>query len=181
MEEAAWLHRNGFPARSEWQKLDKLSDRELTARFDTGDLSAAAVLGDRMLARGERGYTSFAFKAAARGSIYVLYRFAEAHRRYQDNSFMFSVAGAALRIAQMRGDYVAGFELDRHLPQLSARVDRVRALGVDDQAAVTLRVIEEDRVKFGYPPLVMDLRPDVPAETQASITAERDVATGPRG
>jgi hypothetical protein len=167
-EEAAWLHRNGFPSRSEQARLSKLDDAALRAQFDAGNLSAGAVLMDRMIAQRRKGAASFVMQLAARGSVYALYRDADMNRRIGGH-FYLPTAAAMVRVAELRGDRRAPKELALHIPSMTPSVNAGEASIVDEYVAVALRILEEDRRKYGYPPLTIDIRPLPPQAQQTAM------------
>jgi hypothetical protein len=173
-EEAAWMHRSGFPSRRTRDQYAKLADRELRIRFDSGDLAAAAVLAERMIERSDPDAELFLEMSAARGSIYALYRIADG-KEHGDNLYDQLTAGAALRAAFMRGDHVAAEELKRRLPTLTYVFSPANVGLLDSQTAVMLRNLEALRREMGYPPLQIDPRPYVELETQERMAATQDV------
>jgi hypothetical protein len=160
-EEAAWLHRNGYGGRSERVILAALSDSELHARFDAGDLVAGAVYHDRLVQKRDQKQWHFAIELASRGSTLALYKIASQYyaRGPLADEYFFA---AALRIAQMRGDRWAINEIHAWQPVL--RYDLGSSL-IESRVQILLRNIEEARHKYGYPPLTIDIRP-LPPETQ---------------
>jgi hypothetical protein len=162
VEEAAWMHRHGFPARSMLAQLKNVDDAQLRARFDAGDLIAAGVLVDRYFERGESEQArALVDLAAARGSIYVLYRFAANHYTSEDVADQV-MALTALRVAFMRGDHAAATELKIIGRSMFSMLQSANRALVEEQSFAYLAELDALRRARGYPPLTIEPRPMEP-------------------
>jgi hypothetical protein len=165
-EEAAWLHRNGYGGRSERVALAAMTDAQLRARFDAGDLVAGTVYHDRLLKKRDKTQGLFLYQLAARGSVLALYKLAHFYSRGPHANKYF--LAASLRLAQMRGDRWAINEINALWHTL--RFDEADEPLVDGDVNIMLRNIEVARREHGYPPLTIDIRPLPPdAESTAMV------------
>lgn len=171
VEEANWMYRHGFPARSVLAKLQALSDEVLRARFDAGDLAAAGVLVDRLFEQGQSQEARvLADLAAARGSVYVLFRSA-AHLRHSEDMADRIMALATLHVAMMRGDHAAIEEYQVHLFQSRDALRPGTVELIEQQSLAYLRALDALRRAQGLGPMPLQPRPRLVETAQNPLTS----------
>lgn len=115
--ELLWMIQHGYPMPEDVLEAATLSDQELKARYEAGDVKAGFFLLDRMTAAIENGKTDFdskldatmlANKLLISGSPFSGYAYYRHHRRLQESQ---SDALAGLLWADWQGDYRAAFQL----------------------------------------------------------------------
>ncbi len=107
-EEQQWLDRNGFPNEQQWLAYSAASDVILEAAAAHGDQIAGVMLAARQFAHGDPEASGKLLTAGMNGSGFALNTLAS----YLDSSKKFGnpeLGYAISRVAEMRGDWRAGF------------------------------------------------------------------------
>lgn len=107
--EAAWLSARGFPTAARLEELEAMPLGALQLAADRSDLAAQAVLGRRLVERGDHGRgLGLLSQAAARGSVFADY---QASLALRDSNIYESAA--YLRRAYLQGDSKAALAMYR--------------------------------------------------------------------
>lgn len=137
IEEAEWLNENGYPSMRELDRLQALSDEELSYFANTNNLRHMVVYGERLAMRGDEDGISILDSAVAGGSIYAQY----ALSRVYSESLKFRdpvLASAHLRLAYISGDYKAGLLVSSQQSGLSS----FEVWKIDSKAALLREIFE---------------------------------------
>lgn len=153
-EEARWLAGRGYPSADQLAQLESLSIAELMQNASAGDLVAAAVAGEQLIALGRTQEGLIVLhQAATNGSVYADY--VAAHAYLNDERLKDRIEGAAyLRRAFLQGDWKATAELYNSLPDISAL-----EMAMADRRAVKLYQGMVSRRETLRKPTILWLRP----------------------
>lgn len=160
-EEQAWLDRNGFPNKTQWETYQSAPDAALEQAALAGDKPAASLLDfRRMLAGDEQAYASL-LDAAALGNDFALELLASYMFRSSRQSSLIPADpkfGMALtRVMEWRGNYsAASSRTAMHRDQF----DSLEWIEIDAQAMGILRAFNDaHQAAYGSHANPVDPRP----------------------